>query len=57
MKNCPPADTSSARWWPSKVPGYGHEICPGWVLVDGRGGGRLLELGYSFSFQGLGESD
>lgn len=28
MSFCPPAARLSARWWPAKVPGYGHEICP-----------------------------
>ncbi|ALO65807.1 hypothetical protein AS189_04005 [Arthrobacter alpinus] len=28
MSFCPPAVRFSARWWPAKVPGYGHEICP-----------------------------
>jgi hypothetical protein len=40
------AVTKGARWWPSDLPGDGHQTCPRW-----------LQGGYSFSCDGLGEAD
>ena len=41
------AVTRGARWWPSDLPGDGHQTCPRW----------LAQGDYSFSCDGLGEAD